>query len=111
MTAPPFVFSHKTREITREGRVLPLCKLHAEIFACLCLASEESPAGAGTIVRATGMRITDVHGEVRYLARRLRLVSIKVAASPRGRWLIFEEVPKWKPNIPPPAILPNERRS
>ncbi len=102
---PDFEFKDKTREILRGGKVLPLCKLHADIFACLLLASEDSPIGIGPIARSTGMRVPQVPGELRYLARRLRLVSIEIAVSPRGRWLIFEEIPKWQPTIAPPIRL------
>ena len=109
MTAPPFVFNHRTGELQRGGRAITLCKLHSEMFGCLALASEDSPIGPGHIARSTNMKLHDVPGELRHLARRLNLVSIKIGASPRGRWLIFEDIPKWKPTIAPPAVLPGER--
>jgi hypothetical protein len=110
MTDPDFRFNHKTREVRHCGKAITLCKLHADIFACLLLASEESPIGIGPIARSTGMRIPQVPGELRYLGRRLKLVSIRIAVSPRGRWLIFEEVPKWQPTIAPPVSAPGNPR-
>jgi hypothetical protein len=108
MTAPPFIFNHRTGELQRGGRAITLCKLHSEMFAYLALASEDSPIGPGSIARSTGMKLDDVPGEMRYLAKRLQLVSIRVGSSPRGRWLIFEEIPKWQPNIAPPVRLEGE---
>lgn len=111
MTPPDFHFNEKTGEIRRGGIVIPpLCRLHRDMLACLLLASEQSPVGAPAIARASGMRTTNVPDEIRNLARRLSHVAIRIATSPQGRWLIFEEMRKWKPNIPPPVRLEGEAR-
>lgn len=109
MTQPDFHFNEKTGEIRRGGIVIPpLCKLHREMMACLLLASEQSPVGPTALARATSMPVYDVPGELRHLGRRLLSVSIRIASSPQGRWLIFEEMQKWKPKIAPPVRLEGE---
>lgn len=107
MTFPPDCeFNEKTRELHRGGKVLHLCKLHADLFACL--ASAQAAIGTAAVAKATGMPEHAVTNEVRALARRLDSLSIKIAASPRGRWLVFEPMRKWQPDIPPPVRLPGE---
>ena len=108
MNDPDFHFNDKTKEVRHGGLKIALCRLHADMFACLMLASEESPAGPTVVARATGMPVHNVAGEMRHLARRLMLVSIRIGSQPRGRWLIFEEIAKWQPNISPPVRLEGE---
>lgn len=106
MTAPDFIFDPKRCDLSRGGRVIALCKLHVDLFACL--VSAQGPIGSAAVAKAVGIPIYDVIGEIRALAAHLDFLSISIASSPRGRWLVFEPMRKWQPDIPPPVRLEGE---
>lgn len=107
--SPPFVFNHRTGDLVREGRMIALCRLHAEIFACL--AAAQGPIATAAIARAVNMPLHSVENEMPALAARIKRLGILIARSlGRGRYLQFEEVPKWKPNIPEPVRLEGDTR-
>lgn len=110
MTAPPFVFNRKTGELQRGGRVIALCRLHADIFNCL--AHAQTSIGCPAIARAVNMPVHAVENEMPRLARRLSHVWINICSSNQrhGKWLEFEDIPKWRPSIPPPVRLDGEAR-
>lgn len=110
MTAPPFVFNSKTGELQRGGRAITLCRFRADIFNCF--AHAQTMIGAGAIAKAIGAKkVDDVANEIPRLAKQLVPLGIRIARDPgRGSWLTFEDVPKWRPSIPPPVRLDGEAR-
>lgn len=106
MSPPPFVFNHKSGDLQREGKLIALCRLHADIFAVF--AAAQTPIGYGGIAKAIGTPTHDVQNEMQSLIRRLKPLGIVIARSPRGSWLEFEDVPKWRPTIAPPIRLEGE---
>ena len=109
MSRPEFVFSHKTCELSRGGKMIALSRAHADIFACL--AAAQGLIGCGAIAKAIDLPDDVVEDELSSLARRLKPLGIAIASERgRGKWLVFEDVPKWQPNIPPPAVLEGEQR-
>jgi hypothetical protein len=107
MTAPPFIFNHKTGELSRNGIVTTLPRLHADMFACF--AQAQAPIGTGAIARATNQPEHSIKDEMRHLIKRLKPLGILIAReNGRGSWLVFEDVRKWKPTISDPVRLPGE---
>ena len=103
----PFVFDHRTGELTRNHSVIALCRLHAQIFACL--AEAQGPIGRGAISRAIGVPTSSVDNEMPALARRLKPLGIRIAREKSvGSWLEIDAMPRWEPRIAPPVRLEGE---
>lgn len=107
MTIPDFTFNEKTGELSRGGKLVSLCRLHAQIFGALVRA--QGPISPTAIERAIGAVKKSVYFEIAPLARRIRPLGISIESGNRQRWLSFGEVPKWKPKIPDPVRLEGER--
>lgn len=101
-----FTFNDKTGELSRGGKIISLCRMHAQIFDCL--AKAQAPISSYAIERAIGAREKTVYFELPALCRRLRPLGISIATAQRKRWLVFEEPAKWQPDIPPPVRLEGE---
>jgi len=109
MSDPDYRFNPKTRELERGGVVTALCKLHADMFACYVEA--QAPIGAGSIARALGLpAANDISNEIPAFLKRLKPLGITLHTSPQGSWLVFEDIPKWKPRIAEPIRLEGESR-
>jgi len=112
MSAPAFVFNHATGELQREGKLIALCRLHADIFNALAYA--QGAIGVGGIAKAINMPAHAVENEMPALRARLKPLGILIAsARPHnsfggGKWLEFEDVKKWQPTIAPPIRLEGE---
>lgn len=108
MTPPPFIFNHKTGELTRNGKMVPLGELHCKMFACFAIA--QAPIGCGAIARTINLPVHAIENEMQRFCKRLRLVDISIASSRghHGKWLVFEDAQKWKPTIPDPVRLEGE---
>lgn len=103
MTAPDFNFNEKTGELQHGGKLIPLSRLHAEMFACLVKA--HGPITAQGIAVAVGQTEGAIRYEMPAFRGRLSRVHIRIASSggsggKGGYWLVFEEPRKWKPNVP-----------
>jgi len=112
MSDPDYHFNPKTRGLERGGVVTHLCKLHADMFACYVEAGIQGvPIGAGAIARALGFtHANDISNEIPAFLKRLKPLGITLGTSPQGSWLVFEDIPKWKPTIPDPVRLESETR-
>lgn len=110
MTTPPFVFNHRTGDVTKDGIVAPLSGLQAKIFGALALATANGvPIGIGAIAKAVGEQVYDVEDELPSLIHLLKKLGIHIAHERgRGRWLTFEPPPKFEVKIPPPYRLEGE---
>lgn len=110
MTAQPFFFNHNTGEVVKDGRATTLGVLQTKIFAALSQATiNHAPIGTGAIAKQINEHEDNVEDELPGLIRRLKKLGILVAYERgRGRWLEFEDVPKWQPTIAPPVRLEGE---
>lgn len=105
--AADFTFNEKTCELSRGGKIISLCRLHAQIFDCYVKA--QAPITVVGVATALGLPKHVVWVELTSLVRRLRPLGITfLNGGSRGRSLLFEDVPKWQPNIAPPARLEGE---
>lgn len=113
MTTRDYDFNEKTGELQRQKILVPLGRLHADIFGALDVA--QGPMTVAEIARAINMPVHAVENEMPALRARLKPLGILIASSrPHrgvggGKWLQFEDVKKWEPTIPPPVILEGER--
>lgn len=108
MTPPPFIFNHKTGELSREGKMIALGKLHAQIFDCYYMA--QAPVTVLSIAASIGYPRHIIDNEIPKLLARLRPLRITLARdSARGvRSIVCEPMPKWAPKIAPPVRLEGE---
>lgn len=108
MTATPdFVFNEKTGELQRGDKLIALCRLHADMFACL--AKAQGPISKRSMAVALNVKPTSLDYEWPAFRGRLCRLGIRVASQQGGRsgyWLVFDEVPKRRVIVPPPVEVP-----
>ncbi len=110
MSPPPFVFDHRTGDVTKDGIVAPLSMFQAKIFGALALATVNGvPIGIGAMAKDINEHADDIEDELPSLIHLLKKLGIRVAYERgRGRWLEFEPPPKFELRIPPPVRLEGE---
>lgn len=102
-----FTFNEKTGEIARGGKLLALCRLHAQIFDAAKGATVEAPVPAATIAEQLrlGMNAAAVCYEMRAVNRRLSRLGLHFRGvhgrRKQGFALVVDPMPKWEPRIPP----------
>lgn len=107
MTHPDFAFDKKTGELRRGGKIVPLCKLHAEIFV---MHQDGDVLSTKDVADRLHIPFHDTQYAISCVQKRLRKIGLDLAGvSGRGRRFVVNDMPKWQPTIPPPITIEGDR--